>query len=521
MKSIKITSIFACLLMLAVSCSKESELSKANAGKERPVVTIEQNNVTNYYLTFTVSTGFPASQFGYVVMPSTSTQAPVAQDIVMDQIGTALQSGVFNTVDKTKVKVEFDCEPDANYIVYAAAITDEGVLSEVASCPIHVTDTEIPSIVAARVEGNVLTLTFSEKILLSQEGSATIQYIKFGEGVVTSPENLPLEYISVEDNVATFNCPRPGNGAGYVVSYSYGLFTDVNGNKAYGVVSSFDIDTEQGKNLFWAESPVDFTVDDSYFKMVEDPAAWKQDGAAIEITFPFDVYANPNLDKAVSVVYAESDKKEYAYAEFTIENKRVMKVVLPRSPKAAFDVHIDRGAIFDTWGNLNAEYEVPSSGFKYTSFDVILGTYSVPSSAGAFNMTFTSEGGSVVNLESDWFNIGRDLFGSTDPVMPVLRGTIDYAKMTITFDGQWYYRGALQTEPVFGNALYYADAAQSQFLVFWGSGTSGVEPIVVSIAEDGTLVSITEFEYALHTTSGAYLRSYGFVESGSALTFVE
>ena len=273
MKSIKITSIFACLLMLAVSCSKESELSKANAGKERPVVTIEQNNVTNYYLTFTVSTGFPASQFGYVVMPSTSTQAPVAQDIVMDQIGTALQSGVFNTVDKTKVKVEFDCEPDANYIVYAAAITDEGVLSEVASCPIHVTDTEIPSIVAARVEGNVLTLTFSEKILLSQEGSATIQYIKFGEGVVTSPENLPLEYISVEDNVATFNCPRPGNGAGYVVSYSYGLFTDVNGNKAYGVVSSFDIDTEQGKNLFWAESPVDFTVDDSYFKMVDDPAA--------------------------------------------------------------------------------------------------------------------------------------------------------------------------------------------------------------------------------------------------------
>ena len=93
--------------MLAVSCSKESELSKANAGKERPVVTIEQNNVTNYYLTFTVSTGFPASQFGYVVMPSTSTQAPVAQDIVMDQIGTALQSGVFNTVDKTKVKATY------------------------------------------------------------------------------------------------------------------------------------------------------------------------------------------------------------------------------------------------------------------------------------------------------------------------------------------------------------------------------------------------------------------------------
>ena len=507
--------------MLAASCSKESELSKDNAGKERPVVTIEQNNVTNYYLTFTLSTDSPASQFGYVIMESTSTQAPAAQDIVMDQIGTALQSGVYNTVDRTKVKVEFGCKPDENYIVYAAAITDEGLLSEVASCTIHVTDTEIPSIVEAKVDGNVLTLTFSEKILLNQEGTATIQYIKFGEGVVTNPESLPLEYISVEDNVATFNCPRPGNGAGYVVSFSYGLFTDVNGNKAYGVVSSFDIATEQGKNLYWAEPAVDFAVEDSYFKKAESPDVWKQEGACIEITFPFDVYENPKVDRAVSVVYAESDKKEYAYADFTIENNRVMKVVLPRTPKAAFDVHIDRGAIFDTWGNLNAEYEVPSSGFKYSAFAVKLGTYSVSSSVGDFNMKFTSESSSVVNVESDWFNIGRDLLASEDPIMPILRGTIDYARMTISFDGQWYYRGVLKTESVFGSALYYADKSQSQFLAFWGSGTSGTSPIVVKISEDGSLESISEFEYALHSTSGSYLKSYGFVESGSALTFVE
>ena len=136
-------------------------------------------------------------------------------------------------------------------------------------------------------------------------------------------------------------------------------------------------------------------------------------------------------------------------------------------------------------------------------------------------MKFTSESSSVVNVESDWFNIGRDLLASEDPIMPILRGTIDYARMTISFDGQWYYRGALKTESVFGSALYYADKSQSQFLAFWGSGTSGTSPIVVKISEDGSLESISEFEYALHSTSGSYLKSYGFVESGSALTFVE
>lgn len=521
MKSIRITSLIACLLLMAASCNKESELSKDNAGKERPVVTIEQNNVTNYYLTFTLSTDFPASQFGYVIMDGTDIQAPAAQDIVMDKIGTALQSGVYNTVDRVTAKIEFVCEPDKDYTVYAAAITDEGLLSEVASCPIHVTDTELPSIVSARVDGNVLTLTYSEAILLNREGSATLQYIKFGEGIVTDPENLPLEYINVQDNVATFTCPRPGNGAGYVVSYSYGLFTDLNGNKAYGVVSSFDIDTEEGKNLYWAEPAVDFTVEDSYFTLVDNPAAWSQDGAAIEITFPFDIYENPNVEKGVSVVYDEVDKKEYAYADFTIENKRLMKVFLPRVPKAAFDVHIDRGTIYDTWGNLNAEYDIPSSGFKYTAFAIKLGTYMVSSSVGDFNMTFTRGDGAAVNVEADWFNIGRDILGSEGPIMPVLAGTVDYAKMTVTFDGQWYYRGALQTESVFGNALYYADEAKSQFFVFWGSGTSGRSPIVIKIAEDGSLATTSEFEYALHTTSGSYLKSYGFVESGSTLTFVE
>ena len=96
--------------LLAASCSDDG-LSTQNAGKEKPVVTIEPSNSNNYLMTFTLSVDFNAAQFGYVILDGSSTVVPAAQDIVMDNVGTALQSGVFDALDKVKTRVEFECEP--------------------------------------------------------------------------------------------------------------------------------------------------------------------------------------------------------------------------------------------------------------------------------------------------------------------------------------------------------------------------------------------------------------------------
>ena len=259
MKLDKIISMAICLTVAAASCSEDG-LSTQNAGKDRPVVTIEQNVANNYLMTFTLEADFNTAQFGYVIMDGGSTVVPVPQNILMDKVGTALQSGVFNAVDQVKKRIEFECVPNHEYRVYAAAISETGLVSLMAEKTINVTDTEIPTILKAYPAGNVLTLEYSENVVVNKESYATIQYVKWGTMEVTPKKDLPLEYISVDGNIVTIECPKPANGAGYLVSFPQGLFLDLSGNKGWGVNSSFNTSTATYSNLGWDDSSVDFSV---------------------------------------------------------------------------------------------------------------------------------------------------------------------------------------------------------------------------------------------------------------------
>jgi hypothetical protein len=520
MKNYISLSISLFLSLVAVSCSEDG-LSTQNAGKDKPVVTIEQNNAVNYLMTFTLTADFNTAQFGYVILDGSSTLVPAAQDIVMDKIGTALQSGVFNAVDQVKKRVEFECEPNHEYKIYAAAISDTGLLSYLAEKDIKVSDTEIPTIVKSSVSGNTLILEYSEDIVLNKESYATIQYVKWGTMEVTEKQDLPLEYISVEGNVATINCPKPANGAGYLVSFPQGLFLDLSGNKGYGVNSSFNTETNTYKNLGWDDATVDFTVEDSYFK--DAPAtAWNSGDAALEIVFPFDIYKNTYLKNTVSIVYEDNSGKEYSYADYDVdEDKRTVRIKLPHAPKAIFDVKLERGAVYDEWGNVNSEFELQSDEFRFCALDLKYGKYEIKADKSTFPVTFTKLTASVVTMSADWFNLGHDLLSASGEIMPVLKGVVDYEGRTITFDGSWYYRGNLNSSNAFGLAFYYYGKDESKYMMFWGSG-KGSSPIVVSFDESGTITSTTGFDYSVHSSdsSYSYLYTYDEVKDNATFTYM-
>ncbi len=504
----------------AVSCTKDG-LSKQNAGKEKPVITIEANNAVNYLMTFTLTVDFNTAQFGYAILDGSSTLVPATQDIVMDQIGTALQSGVFNAVDQTKKRVEFECEPNHEYKVYAAAISETGLLSLLAEKTIKVDDTEVPTVVKSTVSGSTLVIEYSEDIVLNTSSKAYIQYVKWGTLEVTEKEELPLEYISVEGNVATFDCPKPANGAGYLVSFPQGLFLDLSGNKAYGVNSSFDTSTYAYKNLGWDDATVDFSVEESYFTK-KSASAWSGTDATMEIVFPFDIYKNTNLSNTVSIVYEDNSGKEYAYADYEVaDDKRTVKIKLPHAPKAIFDVKLDRGAVYDEWGNVNAVFELDSEDLRFSSLDLKTGDYEIKAEKNTFTVTFASQSASVVTMSADWFNLGRDVMGASGSIMPVLRGEVNYEDRTITFDGSWYYRGVLNSSNAFGLAFYYYGKDESKYLMFWGSG-KGSSPIVVTFDESGLILSTTNFDYSLHSndSSYAYLSTYDQVKDGTSFTYI-
>ena len=521
MKLDKIISMAICLTVAAASCSEDG-LSTQNAGKDRPVVTIEQNVANNYLMTFTLEADFNTAQFGYVIMDGGSTVVPVPQNILMDKVGTALQSGVFNAVDQVKKRIEFECVPNHEYRVYAAAISETGLVSLMAEKTINVTDTEIPTILKAYPAGNVLTLEYSENVVVNKESYATIQYVKWGTMEVTPKKDLPLEYISVEGNIVTIECPKPANGAGYLVSFPQGLFLDLSGNKGWGVNSSFNTSTATYSNLGWDDSSVDFSVEASYFK--DAPATtWKEDGAAVEMVFPFDVYKNTHLSNTVSVVYKDNGGKEYAYADYEVaDDRRTVKVKLPHAPKAVFDIKLDRGTVYDEWGNVNSAFELDPEEFKYSASDLKFGGYSINGVKNNFTVTFTRSTASVVTMAADWFNLGKDLIGGSGTIMPLLKGVVDYENRTITFDGSWYYRGTLQDYSAFGTPFYYYGKDESKKLVFWGSGKGGNSPVVVTFDEDGVMKGISAFDYSVHSAdTGNYLYLYDEVKDNTELTHVE
>ncbi|MCM1178484.1 MAG: hypothetical protein NC308_09195 [Clostridium sp.] len=519
-----IAQILMSVLILALYSCTDDGLSRQNAGKQKPEINVETNNVSNYLMTFTVSTDFLASQFGYVVMEGNVAAVPSAQSILMGEVGTALQSGVFNTADKTRTRIEFECRPDQDYRIFASAITDTGLLSDVFKLDVHVNDTEAPEISGtASVSGNILTLTFSEEIFVDKDSYATIQYVKFGSNEITPKQDLPLEYITTSGNQAVFNCPKPGNGAGYIVSFPQGLFVDRSGNKAKGVESSYDKASNTYRNLGWDDANVEFAVETSYF-MDGQSFSWKEGDHEVSIVFPFDVYKNTGLSNAVSIVYNEAERKEYVYADYSVaDDHRTVTITLPRAPKATFDVRLEWGAVYDEWANGSAEYEVSTEEFKYAVERPGFGEYSLFSEKGQeFNVKFSYTTAALMTMESDWFNIGRDVFGNTGTIMPALKGTVDYEKRTVTFDGEWYYRGALYPYNAFGNGFYYYGNDESRMLVFWGGGASGKEPITVHFDENGKMTDIGAFDYSIHASSNmGIINVYDSVKDGTGLTFIQ
>lgn len=529
------------MLLAAVSlfsgCSDDDDLSTQNKNKTKPSVTVTQGTVTDTQFTFTLTSSEEAAQYAYVVLEGKDNTAPTAHDIVIDEVSGKLQSDAFNFADAATQTINVACDPDADYQVFAAAITATGLLSEVSELKVYVPDTGIPTPVSFNPSGNTVTVTYSEDIVVGSTGTATVRYVQWGLGNMLAAVEIPAENISTDGNVATIVCPKPGNGAGYIVSYTAGMFEDASGNKCPAMNSGWDNNAGKYVNIGWDDDTVDFAIEDNYFVPQPDDADYNTPTTTIDFAFPFDVY-DAEAKNAVQVIFNEAEGISYLNAAYTLEaDKRTVKVTLPKVPTATFDVQVAKGAFYDVWGNESAPFTVATDQLRYSNFqiDIKTGTYTIsyttlgdltggqvtalnPKTGNPFTANLVKFDNTYYALQANWFNLM-----SSGTANPILLGTVDFASNKIVFDGTWYNttEKKIETRSCFNYNLFYSMNSGALYLCFCSAGNTGEDPLELTFDADGYMTEISYFDYTLYNNDSEY-SYYGIFDAcaDGTMTFV-
>ena len=527
MKTIKYLVAFLAAALMFNACEQEQGLSQQNKDKQKPTVSLVLNEANDVTLSFDVVASENAAQYAYAVFPGSDNEVPSAYDILLTETFAAAAEA-FNTKigegASATANVTLDCSDFAaeTYQIFAAAITETGLIGEVAVLDVTMNDTEIPVLAGAAVDANVLTLQFNEAVVRGS-GNAYVTIIAWGVGqYYMMDEVITDENITVENNVVTIVCPEAGNGAGYIVSFEEGLVKDLSGNKCTAVKSGLDANY-QYVGLGWDTDFVPITITESCFVEPAENTNWGAEDANLVFVLPTEVMINTAVSQPITVIYDEAEGVSQLYAEWTLgEDFKTVTVYLPKMPTGEFDVAIAEGAFYDIWGNPTSAFE-PAE-LRYSNFlnvQIQTGYYAVDyvwdteagQEASQFLALLEQVDNSTVLLSADWF----ELMGGQKLALPTqLVGTVNYAESTITFDGRWLYNGSLYSQSAFG--IGYYTLSSGEMLVFF-SGDSGNDPITVNFDENGYLTQISNIEYGVYGDS--YLGAYSYCPAGSNLYFLQ
>ena len=526
MKTIKYLVAFLAAALMFNACEQEQGLSQQNKDKQKPTVSLVLNEANDVTLSFDVVASENAAQYAYAVFPGSDNEVPSAYDILLTETFAAAAEA-FNTKigegASATANVTLDCSDFAaeTYQIFAAAITETGLIGEVAVLDVTMNDTEIPVLAGAESNVNVLTLAYDEVVVRGKGNVYVSIYAAAAGGYVALDEPIAAEDVTVEANLVNIVCPEAGNGAVYLISYEAGFVSDLAGNKC----EAFRSDLSAG-GLVWQTDFVDIPLTAANFVEPAEDYNWGAEDANIVFVLPTEMVHNTQVKKPISVIYKEDNGISQLYAEWTLgEDYRTVTVYLPKMPVGEFDVQVEAGAFYDMWGNVTTAF-IPET-LRYSNFlvDLKFGYYAVEyvwdTEAGQegsqFLALFEKLDNNTVLMSADWFMI----MGGQQFALPTqLVGTVDYSTSTIVFDGAWLYKGSMYPDPAFGTWYYNLDEAGSMGLIFFGGGNGG-DPIVIKFNEDGYFTETSYFEYGVYSETDGYLGAYSYCPDGSQLTFLQ
>ena len=528
MKTLKYFVAFLAAALMFNACEQEQGLSQQNKDKAKPTVSLLPTEAYDVTLSFDIVASENASQYAYAVFEGSDNEIPTAYDILLQET-FAVADGAFNTkigddaAFSTSVNIDCSEFPAETYQVFAAVITDTGLVGEVTVLDVTMDDKTVPAVSGADADANVLSIEFTEDVVRGN-GKAYVTVIAWGVmKFYISDQLIADENITVEGNVVTVVCPEAGNGAGYIVSFEEGFVTDLAGNKCPALKTGLAQDYSY-VGLGWDSEWVNFPILESYFETPAEDTDWSAEGASITFKFPIQVM-DLGAQNPIQVVYREDVGESQLNAEYVLaEDAQTVTVYIPRMPVGEFDVRVAEGTFCDIWGNVNDAFS-PAT-YRYSNFlsapvvggDLVI-NYIYPDEEGqTVNSTFNAYLNVIdrnnVILQADWFEAFRSI-----QALPMLVGSVNYDTHEIVFDGRHYVQGTVYTG-AFGELFYYYDQAKTMGLTFMGGGEEGLDPVVMKFDENGYVTSISTCGYVVVSMeSGEMLGIFGITEEDSAVTY--
>lgn len=420
--------LFSILAVAAMSAACTKFAEDTIPTYDNPVKpTVTAKAVSDSSITVTITAGPNTSYFGYAVMvgtPGASAEELVTDgyaksaDVVLQGADNVPQAATIKYSEETSV-VELtltDLNPLTKYTVYAAAVTNMGIMTSVASASATTTDGIAP---VMDIDGcdfqeadGVLTFAvpFDDPVSLTGKGTAKAYFYaeniidERGYLTVYKEVDIPAKNMATSGNYLLLSVPASEYIPGAYVSMTYSAGVVANGSKGENAAFEDHLMAYIQGQLRWNGIVGQYAYANWDFSIV-DPATLPDEPEGDEIegegdeeeeekvpvyfsdwtslimrnytTSKYPLY-DATSDAEIKITTAEADGKTVSYfaKSFGVVSDKVVGIMLNEAPAYGSTVSyvIAEGSFCDIFGNENNEFEAEDEYFcsyGYTIEDIV------------------------------------------------------------------------------------------------------------------------------------------------------
>lgn len=420
--------LFSILAVAAMSAACTKFAEDTIPTYDNPVKpTVTAKAVSDSSITVTITAGPNTNYFGYAVMvgtPGASAEELVTDgyaksaDVVLQGADNVPQAATIKYSEETSV-VELtltDLNPLTKYTVYAAAVTNMGIMTSVASASATTTDGIAP---VMDIDGcdfqeadGVLTFAvpFDDPVSLTGKGTAKAYFYaeniidERGYLTVYKEVDIPAKNMATSGNYLLLSVPASEYIPGAYVSMTYSAGVVANGSKGENAAFEDHLMAYIQGRLLWNGIVGQYAYANWDFSIV-DPATLPDEPEGDEIegegdeeeeekvpvyfsdwtslimrnytTSKYPLY-DATSDAEIKITTAEADGKTVSYfaKSFGVVSDKVVGIMLNEAPAYGSTVSyvIAEGSFCDIFGNENNEFEAEDEYFcsyGYTIEDIV------------------------------------------------------------------------------------------------------------------------------------------------------